>query len=509
MRTKATNPRPVVVPALQEWEGGTGTYRLMGTTRVTVAPSDAPKLLPLARLLTEEIAEVTGVRPADPQVRAHAGQGAVVLRLDADARHEKGGERFAREGYTLDVAEDSVTVTAPAYQGAYYGTRSLLQILLRGETRTGIPAGIARDWPDYGLRGFMLDVGRRFFTPGFIRDYLRIMGWFKLNDLQLHLNDNEISPPDGEWSKAYDAFRLHSDKPEWDGLAAPDGSYTRADWNSFEDTAALHAVQLTPEIDAPAHSRSFVRFRPGLGLDGGDSDHLDLGNPDTMTFLKKVLDEFTPWFRSPEVHFGADEYTGPEEHYRTYFNGIAAHLRTLGKRPRAWGSLTKLTGGDVDGYARDVTINCWNNAWYGPQAAKADGYEIINTSDTLLYIVPFATYYQPQGLDGRSLYETWEPHVFPDGQSLTPGDPRLRGAMSALWNDLVHATYTEQYAHSLVEDTLGILAQKMWSGAAACQSYDDFVAHLQRGGPGPGLTTLAPALAEALPGQAEPTTGPG
>ncbi|WP_328906445.1 discoidin domain-containing protein [Streptomyces sp. NBC_00234] len=492
---QGVNPRPVVAPALQEWAGGTGVFRLTGSSRVVVAPEDAQRLLPLARQLTQDIADVTGIRPAAARITASTAEGDVLLRLDPGARHDRGGERYQREGYAFEVTEDLVTITAPAYSGVYYGTRSLLQILLRDEQRRTVPAGTAQDWPDYALRGFMLDVGRRFFTPGFVRDYLRVMGWFKLNELQLHLNDNEIRPPGGDWSKAYDAFRLRSDNPAFEGLAAPDGSYARADWDSFEDTAALHAVRLTPEIDAPAHARSFVRVRPDIGLGGANSDHLDLGNPDTMTFMKEVFDEFTPWFRSPEVHYGADEYTGPESHYRAYFNGMAAHLRSLGKHPRAWGSLSEMTG-DTSAYDRDVTIHSWNNGWYGPKAATADGYEIVNTNDSLLYIVPFATYYHPRGLDGRFLYDSWAPHVFPGQESLTPGHPQLRGAMSAVWNDLVHATYTQQEVHGLVEKTFGILGQKMWSGAAASLSYTDFTTQLRRGALGPGLTTVTPTLPE-------------
>ncbi|MHA4812925.1 discoidin domain-containing protein [Streptomyces aculeolatus] len=486
---------PAVAPALQEWTGGTGEFRLTAGSRVVLAPRDAGRLMPLAAQLTKDIADVTGVRTAAPLVSATAPAGAVVLRLDGGDTHPAGGELYAREGYTFEATARNVTVTAPAYSGVYYGTRTLLQILLGDELRSRVPAGTARDWPNYPLRGFMLDVGRRFFTPEFIRDYLRVMGWFKLNDLQLHLNDNEIQPPGGDWSRAYDAFRLRSDKPEWDGLAASDGSYSRADWDSFEDTAALHAVQLTPEIDAPAHARSFVRFRPDIGLGGANSDHLDLGNPDTLPFMESVFAEFAPWFRSPEVHFGADEYTGPEEHYRAYFNGMAAHLRGLGKQPRAWGSLTRMAS-DPSAYDRGITMHSWSNGWYGPQAAKADGYEIVNTNDALLYIVPFATYYHPLGLDGPYLYDSWEPHVFPGDQSLEPGDPKLRGAMSAVWNDLVHADYTEGDVHGLVEKTFGILGQKMWSGAAAGVSYGDFTGRLRRAALGPGLSAVAPTRPE-------------
>lgn len=159
------NPRPFVVPALQEWDGGTGAYRLTADSRVVVHPHDAAQLLPLARQVTQEIAAVTGVELAAPRATRGTDKGSILLRLDPGARHDRGGDRYTQEGYTLQVTKDTVAVTAPAYSGVYYGTRSLLQILLRDETRSHVPAGTAQDWPNYRLRGFMLDVGRRFFTP--------------------------------------------------------------------------------------------------------------------------------------------------------------------------------------------------------------------------------------------------------------------------------------------------------------------------------------------------------
>lgn len=321
----------------------------------------------------------------------------------------------------------------------------------------------------------MLDVGRRFFTPDFIRTYITLMGWFKLNELQLHLNDNEIKAPDGDWSKAQAAFRLRSGNPALAGLAAEDGSYSREEWDSFEDLAAAHGVTIIPEIDAPGHARAFVALRPELGLDGGNSDHLDLSKPESTAFVKEVFTEFVPWFRGPDVHVGTDEYTADPQLYRVFFNEMAAHVRSLGKQPRAWGSATRMTG-DAEGYDRDVIINSWNNGWYGPTEAVRDGYRFINTNDDLLYIVPFADYYHGEGLDGRWLYDHWEPHVFADGQTVEPPyRGQLLGAMSAVWNDLVHASYTEADVHRMVEPTFGLLAQKMWTGATPGVTYDDFM----------------------------------
>lgn len=308
----------------------------------------------------------------------------------------------------------------------------------------------------------------------------------------------------GPGARPRPAFRLKTYNPALSGLASKDGAYDRHDWDSFEDTAAANGVTLVPEFDAPAHSLAFIRFKPSLGLDNGDSDHLDLSKPETTAFMKSVFDEFTPWFRGPDVHFGADEYRSDKPRYKSYFNEIAAHIRTLGKHPRAWGSLSLMTS-DTEGFDRDVTLNSWNNSWYGPQAAKKDGYSFINTNDALLYIVPFASYYHGHGLDGKYLYDNWEPNVFPDGQSVAPKDPQLLGAMSSVWNDLTKSSYTELDVHELVEPTFGVLAQKMWSGADSDVPYSDFMSTVRKLGVGTGLTEVATTL--ATPANSELSAG--
>ncbi|MFC9691046.1 family 20 glycosylhydrolase [Kribbella sp. NPDC056951] len=496
------NAAPPVVPSLQQWTGGTGRLNLQPRTRIVVRPSDAAALRTTADQVATDLNELVGwsVRVA-VDTRSRAGD--VVLRLDPTAVVGPETKVAAKEGYRLRVS-DRVEIVSRTATGAFWASRSLLQMLVRESPGlASVPVGSAVDWPNYAARGFMLDVGRRWFDQKYIRDSVRYLSWFKLNTFQLHLNDNEISPPGGDWSKAQSAFRLASDNPRFAGLAAKDGAFTRADWDRLESVAADHHVTIVPEIDAPAHARAFIAFDPALGLNGGKSDHLDLSKPATTAFMKEVFDEFTPWFRGPAVHVGADEY--PREYatqYRQYFNDITAHVRTLGKSASAWGSLSVMSGG-ASGYDRDVTMNSWNNSWYGPKQAIADGYPVINTNDALLYVVPFANYYHGNGLDGRWLFDNWEPNVFPGNQTVDPGAPLLRGAMSAVWNDLVHAQYGALDVHRLTEPTFGVLGQKMWRGKDLSLGYDTFNDQIGALGNGPG----AELIASTLPSTGDPRIG--
>ncbi|WP_427017386.1 beta-N-acetylhexosaminidase [Pseudarthrobacter sp. P1] len=482
-----------IIPAPQRWAPAVGTFALGGGFHLHYS---SPELAQTASDLLAEIAEVSGVAGAASSSTdtgaLSVAAGDITLVLDEAMAFGTDNGTADAEGYMLCIGE-TIEIRARTTTGIYWGTRSLLQLLLRSHA---LPSGTVVDWPDYPVRGFMLDVGRRFAEPSFIRDYIRFMSWFKLNTFIIHLNDNEIvKDSKRSWNVAQQAFRLSTDNPKFAGLAATDGAYTRADWDSFEDLAARHHVSLVPEIDAPAHARSFIRWKPDLGLDGGGSDMLDLSKPAATALIKAVFDEFTPWFQGTSVHFGADEYEkNHAESYRLFFNEISSHLRSLGKDPMAWGSLTTMSAGagpaTEAGYSRDVVICSWNNDWYGPQAAVGDGYRVINTNDNLLYIVPFADYYHGEHLDGRALFEGWEPHVFGPDDALQPQHPQLLGAVSALWNDLVLRDYDEHTIHRMVEPTFGLLAQKMWTGSRYGLDYETFMERAGALAGWPGRTFL-------------------
>lgn len=476
----------VVIPAVQHWKSDGGALALRDG--FIVVWCDAA-LADMACTLVAEITERAGLSgAAGATVRA----GEINLVLDQEYDLGACPATAARVGYVLAVG-DGVVHAARTETGVFWAARSLLQMLL---APSGLPCGRALDWLNYRVRGFILDVGRRVSRPEFLADMIKFMGWFKLSTSMVHLNDNGIVKDTGRsWSEAQCAFRLASDNPRLDGLVAGDGSYSRAEWDALKGVSSRHHGSLVPEIDVLAHARSLIAWRPELGLNGGDSDMLDLSKPETTELVKELFTEFVPWFRGSRVHFRAYEY-GKDHHteYREFFNAISAHLVSLGKQPVAWGSLAAMANGAAnpgEGYDRAPVICSCNNDWYSGQAAVADGHRIINMNEDKLYIVPFPDYYHGGPLDGRVLFEVWEPHVFGKVQDLEPGHPQLLGAASALWNDLVLLDYDEHTMFSLIEPAFAVLAQKMWRGDVADMDYDSFVAGAAEVSAWPGRTLLS------------------
>ena len=118
-----------------------------------------------------------------------------------------------------------MTLSALTPTGLYWSTRTLLQI---AEQTSGhqLPKGTIRDYPDYPIRGFMIDCGRKFIPMSYLQDLAKIMAYYKMNTLQVHLNDNGFKQYfEHNWDKTYAAFRLESDT--YPGVTARDGSYSK------------------------------------------------------------------------------------------------------------------------------------------------------------------------------------------------------------------------------------------------------------------------------------------
>lgn len=492
------NPAPRVIPGLREWRGGIGTFELGARSRIMVDPAFAAPLQRTAEAFQFDARGVTGrtlpILTSDTPV---AGD----LYLTLHSADSAIGE----EGYLFSVA-DWVVISARTAKGVFYATRTALQILAQDPTHTHIARGFARDYPKYRERGFMLDVGRKFFTLGALKDYVKLMAWYKMNDFHLHLNDNAFGAGDsGDWLHQYAAFRLNSDR--FPGLAAKDGSYTRKDMRELQDLAQQYAVTITPEIDAPAHALALTQFRPDLASPTYSKDLLDLHNPDTYAFMNAIWDEFLPWFDTTQVHIGADEYArGDADNYRRFINFYDDYLKHKGKTVRMWGSLSVMQSTvKVDA---DIVTNLWNNGWANPVDTVRQGFNVINTNDNLLYIVPRSGYYHDY-LDTRQLYDHWEPNIFDlynPSLNLRPDEPHLLGAMFAVWNDRLGSVVSDADVSDRVQAALPTLSEKMWRGGGTGTSYDAFAKAAATIGGAPGThlartTALTPALiaaAEAL-----------
>ena len=451
----AQNPCPQVIPALQQWKGAKGSLSLPTQGNIIINPSNEEALASTAFILMEDLKELMGWEYTISTGKAQ--KNGIYLSLSEP------DEQLDKEGYTLSIT-NKVSIEAPTTQGIFWGTRTLLQMLHHQKAK--LMKGTARDWPEFPNRGFMLDVGRKFFTLDYLKQQIKVLSFYKMNEFQIHLNDNGFPQFfDNDWNKTYAAFRLESER--FPGLTAKDGSYTKKEFTEFQRMGMEYGVNIIPEIDIPAHSLAFAHYKPEIGSKEYGMDHLDLYKEETYKFVDALLDEYlsgeNPVFIGPDVHIGTDEYNKKEaEQYRYFTDRYLKYVASYGKTPRMWGGLKWLPG-KTPVQAEGVTVNAWSFDWVDPEVSIKEGYKLINTCDTYLYIVPGAGYYR-EFLDHQWLYEKWTPWMMNRKQTLPVGTPGVLGGMFAVWNDQCGNGISEQDVYYRSFPAIQVLAERMWKG---------------------------------------------
>ena len=172
-----------------------------------------------------------------------------------------------------------------------------------------------------------MDCGRKYIPLSYLRRLVRTMAYYKMNTLNVHLNDCGMRSFFHDWDDTYAAFRLESER--FPGLTAEDGSYSKAEFRQFILEAAQQGVEVIPEIDVPAHSLCFSHYRPSLGSEEFGMDHLELTNPEVIPFLDSLFAEYLegpePVFAGPRVHVGTDEYSNKRQDITERFRALADH----------------------------------------------------------------------------------------------------------------------------------------------------------------------------------------
>lgn len=456
MVTNAQVNIPQVIPSLQNWKARKGKLELSETGKIIVAPEAESLLKETAEIVAKDLKDMFGWNYQVISGKPEKYSIYLSLRNSLSPLKE--------EGYEMDI-NNRVTIEASTVKGVFWGTRTLLQML--HNQPSGIMQGQTSDYPQYSHRGMMIDVARKFFTIDYLKDYIKILSFYKMNELQIHLNDNGfVEFFDNDWKKTYAAFRLESDC--FPGLTAKDGSYTKEEFRDLQKMAARYGINIIPEIDVPAHSLAFTHYNPNLAADKKEygMDHLDLYKKEVYNFLDTLFNEYLagdePVFLGPDIHIGTDEYNLKEaEQFRYFTDYYLKYVSRYGKNPRLWGSLKHMKG-DTPVHLKGKTVNAWNYNWMDMETALKEGAKVINTCDAFLYIVPSVNYYH-DFLEYKWLYEKWSPRMMKKGEMIEYS-PNLSGAMFAVWNDRVGNGISQQDVHIRTFPAMQVIAEKLWKG---------------------------------------------
>lgn len=329
---------------------------------------------------------------------------------------------FPNEAYTLDVAENSISIQAASTTGVLRAVQTLAQLAETdaGEAVPSIEALSIADWPAFKVRGWMQDVGRSFLSVEELKKEIRLLSRFKVNVFHWHLTEKLA------WRfevKAYPMLTADENTTRYPGKF-----YTQAECREIEDYAAQHGITVIPEIDMPGHSDVFTK---AMGF--------DMQSTSGRAALKKILDEVGATFaKAPYIHIGGDEVTLQAG----FLEEMASYVRnTLKRKVVLWNPLMNksITSGIAD------MTQMWSS-----KGAVVSG--MPNIDCRYNYVNHFDVYADLVGIYKSNIYYAQQ------------GSEDIAGTISATWNDTKTETETDiirqnnQYANILAS------AERAWIG---------------------------------------------
>ncbi|MEN0053453.1 MAG: family 20 glycosylhydrolase [Mucilaginibacter sp.] len=331
-----------------------------------------------------------------------------------------GTENLPAEGYRLTITPQQVTVAGKG-AGLFYGIQTLIQLvpLERGAT-SKLPCVQVEDYPRFGYRGAMLDVGRHFFSVEMVKKYIDLLAAYKLNNFHWHLTEDQ------GWRieikkypkltqigsmRAQTLIGGYRDRtPQQFDNTPYGGFYTQDQIRDVVKYATARYINVVPEIEMPGHSSAALAAYPELGCEPGKAYKAaetwgvfkDIYCPSekTFSFLEDVLTEVMELFPSKYIHIGGDEAPKDawknsafcqqlikklklkDEHgLQSYFiQRMEKFLNSKGRSIIGWDEILE------GGLAPNATVMSWRGEEGGIAAAQQKHKVIMTPGSNGLYI---------------------------------------------------------------------------------------------------------------------------
>ena len=277
------NPMPKVLPTLQEWYGYEGNFELTEQSKIVINDKAGLGIEETAKEMQDDIREICGYEP-EIVSGTSAGTHDIYLESQTEDLYNTG-----KEGYLIVNGDDGLKIYSSAKTGLLYGTVTVEQILYQDRENKNVPKGVIRDYPTYEMRGVMFDIARIPTRISFLNDYTKIMKWYKLNEMQLHINDNQWSQPAysakyEDWADTEASHRLESEL--FPSLATQKSKfvktgdsedrydyyynvhtgksgelyYTKEEFRKMNEEAKACGIQVVAELDTPGHSAAYTKY---------------------------------------------------------------------------------------------------------------------------------------------------------------------------------------------------------------------------------------------------------
>lgn len=381
-----------IIPKPQEIKILDGDFSISSSTQILYDEHTKN----IAQYFVDEIDALYGLKLKFEKSSGKPNNNFIELRLTKLDRSSK------KEEYYLNITKDKVLITANEPNGILYGIQSLRQLLpvekyLKNKNELIIPAIEIKDYPRFVHRGLNLDCCRHFMEKDFVKRYIDLLAYHKMNVLHWHLTEDQawrIEIMKYPELTEIGAFRKYDDGTIYGGY------YTQSDIKEVVEYAASRFITVIPEIELPGHSTAAIATYPHLSCTGGPFDvgtlwgvYKDIycaGNEETFMFLEDVFTEVIDLFPSTYIHIGGDEAPkdrwkecpkcqqrikdeglADEHELQSYFvTRIERFLNSKGRQIIGWDEI--LEGGLAPG----ATVQSWRGTKGAIEAAKM-GHDVI------------------------------------------------------------------------------------------------------------------------------------
>ena len=325
-----------LLPKPKERSFQDGAYTPGIHAMILLAPGTAPGALLYARMLQQTFADQAGLTP--DVGRGAARPGDIALAVDA---------ALPAGQYRLAIAPGGVALTAGDDEALCNGVQTLRQIIdLNGAV---LPAQTITDWPDMATRGYYFDCSRgRVPKLSYLKQVADRLCRYKVNQWQLYIEHTYL-------------FRDLSEA--W----RDDTPLTAQEILELDDYCAARHIELVPSLSTFGHMYKILSTKTCCDLcELEDSEKipfsysyagwhhtLNASDPDSLAFVKKLIDEYRPLFRTNKFNICDDETfdlgkgrskeqadrEGAQALYVRHVKALCEYIVAQGGIPQFWGDI--------------------------------------------------------------------------------------------------------------------------------------------------------------------------
>ena len=427
---------------------------------------------------------------------------------------------FPAEGYSIQVSDSRILVTATTRAGEFYAIQTLLQMLPPQVYRrvSGPDGMLLRQWeipaveivdqPRFEWRGSMFDVSRTFFDKAYILRHIDWLAYHKINKFHWHLTD------DNGWRmeiKKYPkltqvgAWRGHDEalEPSFNsGEERYGGFYTQEEMKEIVAYAAERNIEVIPEFDLPGHSKALAVSYPEVvchhdadikSVQGEVHNVLCVGREKNYVMLDNIIKEMASIFPSKYFHIGVEEvateswkhcpecqklmkqmgYTDESQLQGYFAKRMEDILAKYGKTLEGWEDIIP-----TETLSRKDLVLVWHDQNVVQKALDA-GFPVVTQNCYYLYFDMKQTPAE-RGHSWSTIIDVEKAYSFDPLQNLDLSDGKerlVKGLQGGLWAELLY--YPPHFSEYQLYPRLCALAEIGWT-PQELRNYADFDNRLAR-----------------------------